>query len=64
MAESNYTNKDFTLPQRGNQLPLHPLQLTVLEHKPFCLAEFQGENDRQPEKKVNCLVKNGEWKAR
>ena len=64
MAESNYIDKDIILPQSGNQLPLHPLQLTALEHKPFCLAGFQGKNDRQPEKKSELSREEREWKAR
>lgn len=64
MAGSNYTDKDVALPQSGNQLPLPPpLHLTVPEHKPFCLAKFQGENDRQPEEKSELSRDEREWKA-
>jgi integrase/recombinase XerD len=62
MAESNYTNKDVILPQNGYQLPLHPLQLAVLEHKPFYSAEFQGETDLKKQSELS--REEREWKAR
>lgn len=64
MAESNFIYKDVFLPQVGYQLPLSPIQVTVLEQNPFFSSGLQAKDCPQPEKHSVLSREEREWKAK